>query len=100
MGRRVVVWAVSGPSEAARQWPMTTNDDHQAYGPTASEQGERWSSRSPARPRARSHLGLLNLSDPAGEPRKNTSPGTERLPPAGLGNIEEGDEQPAGLEGP
>ncbi|GAA2190725.1 hypothetical protein GCM10009787_00900 [Streptomyces bangladeshensis] len=24
-------WAVSGPSEAAQQWPMTTNDDHQAH---------------------------------------------------------------------
>lgn len=31
-------WAVPGPSEAARQWPMTTNDDHQAHEPTAPEQ--------------------------------------------------------------
>lgn len=53
MGRRAVVWAVSGPSEGARQWPMTTNDDHQAYEPTAPEQRKPSSPRSPARPRAR-----------------------------------------------
>jgi hypothetical protein len=46
-------WAVSGPSEGARQWPRTTNGDHQAHGHTVSEQRKRRSPRSPARPRAR-----------------------------------------------
>lgn len=46
-------WAVSGPSEVARQWPMTTNDDHQAHKPTAPDQQIPSSPRSPARPRAR-----------------------------------------------
>ncbi|WP_316741813.1 restriction endonuclease [Streptomyces sp. MK7] len=31
-------WAVPGPSEVARQWPMTTNDDHQEHEPTAPHQ--------------------------------------------------------------
>jgi hypothetical protein len=35
MGRWAATCAVSGPSEAAGQWPMTTNDDHQARIPTA-----------------------------------------------------------------
>ncbi len=46
-------WAVPGPSEAARQWPMTTNDDHQAHEPTAPEQQKPSSPRFPERPRAR-----------------------------------------------
>jgi hypothetical protein len=57
MGRRVVVWAVPGPSEATRQQPKTTNDDHQVPGPTASGQQKPSSARSPARPRARRSSG-------------------------------------------
>ena len=74
---RALIRAVSGPSGAARQWPMTTNDDRQAGEPTALEQAIPSSPRSPTRPRAGSSRPARRCGGPP--------PHRRAVAPAGVG---------------